>query len=145
MADTRTMADTVKATPVTRVATIVTRTRTVRSRAMALRSIGQHPVADVAHGLDRVQPEGDIDLLAQVAHVHLDDVGIAAELMAPYLVEDLPFRDHPTVAPQQRRQHTELARCELHLYAVAVAGVGEWIEHECAGAEDGGPRRASPA
>src|SRR5215211_1400084 len=102
MADTRRMADTVRATPVTRVATIVMRTRTVRSRAMALRSIGQHPVADVAHRLDRFQPEGDVDLLAQVAHVDLDDVGIAPELMAPHLVEDLLLRDHPAVAAQQR-------------------------------------------
>ena len=82
-ADTSSTADTVRATPVSTVAMIVMRTRTVRRRANALRSIGQHPVADVAHRLDRVEPERAVDLAAEVAHVDLDDVRVAAGTRDP--------------------------------------------------------------
>ncbi len=50
-------------------------------------------VADAAHGMD--QPRLlEVDLFAQVADVVLDDPGIAAEVVAPDVVDDLGLGHH---------------------------------------------------
>src|SRR3954447_20749078 len=75
------------------VATTVRRTRTDCGhqcrRGAASSVIGQELVARAAHGLDRLHPERRVDLLAEVADVHLHDVGVAREVDAPHVVEDL--------------------------------------------------------
>src|SRR5689334_20236428 len=55
------------AMPVTSIATSVIRSRTLPSRSRT----GDHPVPRAAHRDDRVPAEGRVDLLAQVADVHL--------------------------------------------------------------------------
>src|ERR1700704_5831109 len=65
-------------------------------------------VARAADGLDALGAEGLIDLLAQIADVHLDDVRVALEVDAPHVVEDVGLRrDAPVLA------HEELEQCEL--------------------------------
>src|SRR5205823_8904809 len=67
----------------TSVATIVSRTRTVcghQARRTSSLLIGQQLVARAAHRLDRLDAERRVDLLAQVADIHLDDIGVAGEV-----------------------------------------------------------------
>src|SRR4051794_16230893 len=55
-------------------------------------------VAGAADGVDQLRLDG-VDLLAQVADVELDDVGLALEVVLPHPVEDLRLgQDHPLVA-----------------------------------------------
>ncbi len=91
---------------------------------------GSHParrfqhVTDAAHGVDH-RGAVAVDLLAQVADVELDDVRVAAEVVAPHPVEDLRLRQHPARVEHQVAQQVELGRGELHefLAAVHLAGV----------------------
>src|SRR6478752_7510528 len=79
------------------VAMIVSRTRTVcghqvrrgASSSTTSSVIGEELVARAAHGLDRLDAERRVDLLPQVADVHLDHVRVAGEVDAPHVVEDL--------------------------------------------------------
>ena len=96
-------------------------------------------------GLDGVEPEGDVDLLAEVADVHLDDVGIAGEVGSPDLVEQLLLGGHPTLASQQRLQHGELAGREVHLLALAMRGPGVGVDDERADRDRRRPRRVAAA
>jgi hypothetical protein len=50
-------------------------------------SAGAHPVAGPPDGLDRVPPEGSVDLVAQVPDVDVDDVRRSAEGEVPHVVE----------------------------------------------------------
>ncbi len=47
----------------------------------------QH-VADAAHGVDEMRLD-EVDFLAEVAHVGLEDAGVAAEVVAPDVIEEL--------------------------------------------------------
>src|SRR6516165_8593957 len=81
--DTSITAPTVSAMPVRSVVMAVMRTRTDGRTARTLRRIVHQPVAEVAHRLDGVDPERHVDLASEVAHVHLHDVRVAAEVVAP--------------------------------------------------------------
>src|SRR4029450_13070168 len=73
------------ASAVTTTAARVMRTRTERGGGPRLLAIGAPPVAaDAAHGLERLPSERLVDLAPQVAHVHLDDVVVAVEVLAPH-------------------------------------------------------------
>src|SRR6266568_2351569 len=66
------------------------RTSTAMVIVMVTRSVRREPqdVADAADGVD--QPWLDhVDLAAQVGDVGLDDAGLAVEVVAPHLVQDL--------------------------------------------------------
>src|SRR5262245_8996646 len=76
------------ATAVTRTAARVMRTRTERGAWIQDLTIGVQPVpADAAHGLERASTEGLVDLAPQVAHVHLDHVVVAVEVVTPHLAQ----------------------------------------------------------
>ena len=51
-----------------------------------------------------------VDLLAQVADVGLDDVGVAVEVVLPHVVEDLRLRERPAGVEHQVAQELVLGR-----------------------------------
>ena len=53
----------------------------------------QH-VADQPNRVDQRRPDA-VELAPEVAHVGLHDVGVAAEVVVPDVVEDLPLAQHP--------------------------------------------------
>src|SRR6266540_4318176 len=109
---TSTTAPAAMATPTTTTAATVVRTRTVPTRvrirvAQDRRSsaaIGRQPVASPAHRLDRDPTEGPVELVAQTPHVHLDDVGVALEVVVPDVLEDLALGDDLAPAAHQELQ-----------------------------------------
>ena len=60
-----------------------------RGSAAGSRRVLPQPVADAAHGLDRRRAERPVDLLAQVAHVDVDDVRAALVADVPGALEQL--------------------------------------------------------
>src|SRR5690349_12655957 len=76
----------------------------------------QH-IADAADRVDERYPPG-VDLLAQVADVELDDVGLAAEVVVPHPVQDLGLGQHPPGVPHEEPEQLELGRGEVDEVAV---------------------------
>src|SRR5437879_7504389 len=74
--------------------------------------IAAQAVADSAHRLDALDTEGAIDLRAQVAHVHVDDVRRAVVREVPHVVEDLAAAEHLARVPHQELEEGELLRRE---------------------------------
>src|SRR5215207_9447031 len=108
------------------VATIVSRTRTVcgNQRRLGVGSssvIGEELVARATDGLDGLDPERRVDLLAQVPDVHLDHVRVAGEVDAPHVVQDLRFRRHVAVLAHEVLEQRELARGQPHVGLLATA------------------------
>src|SRR5580698_3227341 len=64
-------------------------------------------VADQPDGVDHRRP-GDVELLAQVADVGLDDVGVTPEVVVPHVIEDLALRQHPPGVEEKEAQEAEL-------------------------------------
>src|SRR3990172_5013102 len=111
----------ISATPTTRTAPAVARARTDRS---ATRSRDQRvpsaatsvqSIAGTPNGLQCLAAERTVQLVAQMQDVHLDDVGIAFEVVVPHVVEDLPLRQDVPLAAEQELQDRELAPGELDL------------------------------
>src|SRR5215813_6008046 len=70
-------------------------------------------IADTAYGVDQRMPEGLVDLRAQPADVHIDDVGPAVEVHVPDLLRDQrPGEDVAHVAGEEREQE-ELLGSEI--------------------------------
>ena len=65
-----------------------------------------------------------VDLLAQVADVGLDDVGIAVEVVVPHVVEDLALGQDPAGVLEQVPQQVELGGRQLDERALAPDLVG---------------------
>ena len=99
------------------------------------------PVAQPADRLDRLQAERPVDLLAQVADVHLDDVRALLEAEVPGRLEQLHLRQHMAGVAHEGLQQRELARGQLDLAVAAPDRAGGRIEPERAGPEHGGPPR----
>ena len=98
------------------------------------------PVARAAHGLQRLQAEGRVDLLAEVAHVHLDDVGVAGEVDPPHVVEDLRLRRDAAVLAHQVLEQRELACSEPDVDVLAPCPSSSRVELERADGEHRGAR-----
>src|SRR5947207_2544726 len=127
-----------RATATTAVATAVVFSRMPgRGPRLGARSaaIGPKAVADAAHGLDALAPEGPVDLAPQVPDVDLDDVGVAFEREVPYLVEQLLLRHGLAGPAQQLLQHRELAGRELDIDVSPAAPVRPRVQDEVAGGE----------
>ena len=88
--------------------------------------------------MDQGRPEL-VDLLAQIADVGLDHVGVAVEVVLPHVVEDLRLRECPPRVEHQVAQQLVLGRRELdagapapHLVRVVVElEVGEHETRRC--------------
>ena len=69
-----------------------------------------------------------VELLAQMADVHLDDVRITLEREVPHVVEDLGLRHDLAGAAHQELEHRELACGERDLDVAAPAAVRHGID-----------------
>ena len=108
------------------------------ARAGGTHAGGLQDVAGTADGVDHRLPAG-VDLLAQVADVELDDVGLAAEVVVPDPVEDLRLAQHPARVAHEEPQQLELGRGQLDPVAAAVYLVRVLVQGQVA---DGQPGRA---
>src|SRR2546430_4051826 len=96
------------------------------------------PVEHVARLPDRPdqrRPER-VELPAQVAHVCLDDVRVAAEVVAPDVLQDLPLREHPARVEEEVPQQRELRRGQIDTCAGAVHLVPRLVERHVREGED---------
>ena len=110
-------------------------------------SVDSQSVAGAADGLDRLAAERAVDLLAQVAHVHVDHVRPVLVVVVPGVLQQLEAREHPAGAPHEGLQDGELLRRELDVDVAAPHGAGGRVEREVADlstvGRSGAPRRAS--
>src|SRR6266540_6138148 len=95
-------------------------TVTTRMRARSVKGLPGQPqaVADTAHGVDQRRLL-EVDLFAQVTDVGLDDAGIAAEVVAPDVVDDLSLRHHAPGVQEQVAEQVELRPRELDRRPIA--------------------------
>src|SRR5262249_22231155 len=83
-------------------------------------------ITDTAYGVDQRMPEGLVDLRAQPADVHIDDVGPAVEVHVPDLLRDQrPGEDVAHVAGEEREQE-ELLGSEIQ----TLSGAGGAVTHQ---------------
>src|SRR5262249_28154881 len=116
--------------------TIRPRTRRARSerRPIALLLRGFEHVARLPHGPDQRRPRR-VQLAAQIADVGLDHVRVAAEVVAPDVLEDLPLREHAARVQEEEAQERELGRRERDRRLAAEDLVAALVEHEVGEAE----------
>src|SRR6478735_6018572 len=71
---------------------------------------GRRGTGDAAGGADRVDERGPeaIELLAQVAHVGLHNVGVAVEVVAPHVIENLGLGQHEAGVLHEEAEEVEL-------------------------------------
>src|SRR4051794_13674461 len=77
-------------------------------------------VADATDRLDVAGRERCVELPSESSHVHLDDVRIAVERIAPDLLKQLGLRHHVAGSLEQRAQHLGLASGELDLHVATT-------------------------
>ena len=71
-----------------------------------------------------------VELLAEIAHVGLADVGVAVEVVVPDVVEDLRLGDHPRRVFHEEAQHLELGRGEIDVVPGPTHRVGIDVEFD---------------
>src|SRR5215212_8647591 len=76
------------------------------AKAGSLPPLGLEHVSRLADGLDQRRP-GGVEFPAQVADVGLDDVGVAAEVVAPHVLEDLRLGEHAPRVEEEIAQKRE--------------------------------------
>src|ERR1700756_4107070 len=79
----------------------------------------------VDHGLATV-----VNLLAQVGNIELDDVGPAAEVVAPPPVENLGLAQHPLGVAHHEAQQLELGGGQRDWFAGARHLVAVLVQHQ---------------
>src|SRR3984893_3910792 len=79
-----------------------------------------------------------IDLPAQVRDIGLDDVDIAAEVIAPDVVKDLRLTQHGARVDHEIPQESELGRRERYRFAGLPHLVGLFVEFDVGERETGG-------
>src|SRR4051794_11360987 len=82
---------------------------------------------DAAQGVDQARLPV-VDLAPQVRDVRLHDVVVAAEVVLPYMVQDLRLGEHPVGVEHEVAQQLELGRRELDPVARPVPLVGLPVE-----------------
>src|SRR2546430_10885847 len=78
------------------------------------RRLAVETVADAAHGHD-LERRHSGELLAQPAHVHVDRLAVARELMSPHVLEQHVSRVDAAWVREQVRQQVELSRRQLDI------------------------------
>src|SRR5207248_4226088 len=91
-------------------------------------------VAGLPDRLDEGRAE-QVELLAQIAHVGLDDVRVAAEVVAPDVLEDLALREDAARVEHEVAQQAELGSGQLDPGVAAQHLVPLLVEHEIGEAE----------
>src|SRR5690606_4760542 len=85
------------------------------------------------HRRDAVSAE----LVAQVAHVHVDDVRGRVEVVAPHAAQQLLPAQHLTRVPQELLREGELPGRQVDLHTPHYRPAGTKVEREVAVLEDG--------
>src|SRR5579884_4547776 len=65
-------------------------------------------ITGAAHCVDEPRLTAGLQFLAQIAYVDLDHIGLAVEVIAPGLFEDLLARQDPARIAQEQRQQVVL-------------------------------------
>ena len=103
-------------------------------------AVTAHPrceaVALAAHRLDAVPAVGLVELAAEVADVHLDDVGVTVEGRAPHRLEQLGLADGLVGVVEQAGEHLHLTRGQVDDVVARDAPAAERVESQIA---DGRP------
>src|SRR5579885_3521555 len=84
-------------------------------------------VPGAAYGAQQGGIETGVYLLPQPADVHVDDVGLRIEVVAPDALQQHGARDHLAGVAQQVFQQLELARLQIDGLALAGDGAGDEI------------------
>src|SRR5690349_1597252 len=116
----------------TAIAAAKPRVRRTRIGSRLTASVRAQPVTHAPHRLDRVQPEGAVDLLTEVANVDVDHVGAALESDVPGPVEQLGTAERDSRAAHEQLEHRELLRRQVELLLASPRAVGGGIEAEVA-------------
>src|SRR5262245_9563400 len=89
----------------------------------------QH-IADPAHGVQQARLAGRLELVAQVADVHVDDVARGGGGQAPHRVEQLRAAQHLPGMSEEVVQQVELLRGEVDRASGPVRLAGGRVEDE---------------
>src|SRR5437016_4966181 len=76
-------------------------------------NLGAEDIADSAHGVQQLGLERLVDLLAQPADEHVDDVRLRIEVVLPHVREDHRLRDDTAGVAHQVFEERELARADV--------------------------------
>src|SRR5437764_10571425 len=86
-------------------------------------------VAHLPAGVDERRAQR-VKLLAQVADVGLEDVGIAFEVVLPHVLEDLHLGEDPAGIEHEVAQEVELGRGQVHEHPAPPDLTGVLVENE---------------
>src|SRR5919108_2521896 len=93
-------------------------------------------VAGAAHSLDRVAPERAVDLLSEVANVHVDDVRAVFVRVVPAVLEEVEAREHLARPAHERLEQRELLARERDLDVAPPGAPRRGVEAQIAVLED---------
>src|ERR1700733_9530659 len=108
------------------VATVVASTKAIATRTADDRrnsSIGVQHEAGPADIGDQRGLAPDVDFLAQIADVDVDDIGLQREVIVPHIPEQHRPRDHLAGMTQEIFQELELTRQQIDFDAAAMHGL----------------------
>src|SRR5690242_946593 len=74
--------------------------------------------ADTPHGLNQLELGRVLELTAQIAHMHVDDVALGVEVQVPHLLEQVGAADDLLGAQQEVLKQLELFGRELELLSL---------------------------
>src|SRR5262245_3330320 len=86
-------------------------------------------VSRLPNRLDQRRPRG-VELPPQVADVRLDDVRVAAEVVAPDVLEDLALGENATWVQQEEAEQRELRRRQRDRRLAAEDLVPRLVQHD---------------
>ena len=89
--------------------------------------------------------EGIVQLAAQAAHRHVDDVGVAVEIHVPDLLGQRGARQHLALAAQQQHEEVEFLGGQVQAAAVALGAASGQVQFQAGQAQDRRLLRAATA
>src|SRR5437660_2068482 len=108
-------------------------------------NLGAEDIADSAHGVQQLGLERLVDLLAQPADEHVDDVRLRIEVVLPHVREDHRLRDDTAGVAHQVFEERELARADVDDLAGARHAPRQQIEDQVRDGQRRRLRRAGSA
>src|SRR4051794_25983521 len=90
------------------------RSESGRSTCLRLLTLGLEHVPGLPDRLDQGRADR-VELAPEVADVGLHDVRVAAEVVAPHVLEDLALREHAARVEHEEAEQVELRRGQLDL------------------------------
>src|ERR1700753_3634148 len=74
-----------------------------------------------------------VDLLAQIADMHVDDIGLERVMVVPHVLQQHPARDHLAAMAQEVFQKLEFARQQIDPGAAAMHRLFDQVHFKVAG------------